>query len=72
MYRYKVRQNTDEPELLAEIDRQLKENDGYCPCRIDKIPDNLCVCKEFRDQMKDPDFEGTCHCGKYVKTIIER
>jgi len=25
------------------------------------------MCKEFRDQIKDPDFEGYCHCFLYYK-----
>lgn len=49
-------------ELVKEIRKQLKENDGYCPCRIEKIPDNKCMCKEFREQKI-----GECHCGLYVK-----
>ena len=41
----------------------VKDNDGYCPCRIEKTADNKCVCKEFRDA---PAGE-TCHCGLYIK-----
>lgn len=52
----------DDKELVEEIRKQLKENDGYCPCRIEKIPDNKCMCKEFREQTV-----GECHCGLYVK-----
>ena len=37
----------DDKELVAEIKQQLKENDGYCPCRLSKIPENKCMCKEF-------------------------
>ena len=40
----------------------LKQNDGYCPCRIEKTPDTKCVCKEFREQES-----GYCHCGLYYK-----
>ena len=41
---------------------------GYCPCRLEKTEDNKCICKEFREQMKDPNFEGYCHCMLYYKT----
>lgn len=71
MRRYKVEKNTKEPELLTEIEAKLVSGGGYCPCRIDKVPDNLCICKEFRDQMADPEWEGECHCGRYVKTFID-
>jgi len=25
------------------------------------------MCEEFRNQIKDPDFEGYCHCMLYYK-----
>jgi len=25
------------------------------------------MCKEFREQIADPDFEGYCHCMLYYK-----
>ena len=25
------------------------------------------MCKEFRDQIADPEFEGYCHCMLYYK-----
>lgn len=53
---------TDDPELVAEIKQQLKEKDGYCPCRLERIPENKCMCKEFREQKT-----GVCHCGLYEK-----
>lgn len=54
----------DDEELVAEIKKQLKEKDGYCPCRLEKTPDTKCMCKEFRDQVKRGE-EGECHCGLY-------
>lgn len=56
----------DDLELVSEIRRQLKENGGYCPCRLEHTPENKCMCKEFREQIKDPNFSGECHCGLYV------
>ena len=58
----KVRYN-DDKELVMEIKSKLKENDGYCPCRIEQTPDTKCMCKEFREQTNT----GTCHCGLYIK-----
>lgn len=54
---------TDNVELKEEIQQKLKENDGYCPCRIVRTPDTKCMCKEFREQNS-----GECHCGLYIKT----
>ena len=59
---------SEDKELVEEIRQKLKENDGYCPCRIEKNEDTKCMCKEFRDQIKDPDFEGYCHCMLYYKS----
>ena len=61
-----IRLNEDK-ELVARIREGLKMKDGYCPCRLEKTEDNKCRCKEFRDQIADPDFEGFCHCLLYYK-----
>ena len=60
----KVIKNTD-TNVVAEIERKLKENDGYCPCRISKTKANKCMCAEFREQIKNHQ-EGECHCGLYL------
>ena len=61
-----VRLNEDK-EVVKMIREGLKERDGYCPCRLEKTPENKCICEEFRRQMEDPDFEGYCHCRLYYK-----
>lgn len=58
---------SDDKELVWEIDKQLALNGGYCPCRVDHTDDTICMCKEFRDQIKDDTWFGECHCGKYIK-----
>ena len=50
-----------------ELEAGLKKKEGYCPCRIQKTEDYKCMCKEFREQIADPDFEGYCHCMLYYK-----
>lgn len=62
-----VRFNENE-EIVKTIKGGLKKNDGYCPCRIEKNEDTKCMCKEFREQIKDPNFEGYCHCLLYYKS----
>ena len=62
----KVRYNEDE-EMVKIIKQGLEKNGGYCPCRREKSEDYKCICKEFREQIKDPDFEGYCHCMLYYK-----
>lgn len=50
-------------KLVAEIEAELNENGGYCPCVLEKTPDTKCICKAFREQ----DHPGECHCGRFVK-----
>ena len=63
----KVTLNTD-PEIVAGIKEGLKRTGGYCPCMLQRNEDTKCMCKDFRDKIKDPDFEGFCHCMLYKKT----
>ncbi|MBO7093860.1 MAG: ferredoxin thioredoxin reductase catalytic beta chain [Spirochaetia bacterium] len=61
-----ITENTDK-EIVNNIREGLKRTGGYCPCRLKKLPEYKCMCQEFRDQIKDPDFEGFCHCLLYYK-----
>lgn len=62
----KIRENTDQ-EVVRAIREGLERTGGYCPCRLERTPENKCMCAEFRGQIKDPDFEGFCHCYLYYK-----
>jgi len=55
-------------EIVDKIREGLKKKGGYCPCRVEIIPENKCICEEFQQQMADPDFEGYCHCMLYYKS----
>ena len=43
-------------EVVAIVREGLKQSGGYCPCRRERTDENKCICKEFREQMADPDF----------------
>ena len=62
----KITQNLDK-DFVKQMLKALKENSNYCPCKIEKTKDTKCMCKEFRDQIRDPEFEGFCHCMLYYK-----
>ncbi len=62
----KIKLNPDS-SIVTMIQEGLKKSGGYCPCRLEKTPENKCICKEFREQIQDPDFEGYCHCMLYYK-----
>lgn len=58
----------NENQAVVKMIREgLKDTGGYCPCRTERVEDNKCICKEFREQMADPDYEGFCHCMLYYK-----
>lgn len=63
----KITLNENE-EIVNTVKDGLKQKDGYCPCRLEKTEDTKCMCKEFREQIADPDFEGYCHCMLYYKS----
>lgn len=52
----------DDANFVTEVRNKIRENGGYCPCKIEKNEDTKCMCKEFREQKS-----GECHCGLYVK-----
>lgn len=63
----KVILNPDEEQrTLAR--QAVKDNNGYCPCKLLQNEDTKCMCKEFREQISKEEL-GDCSCGLY--TIIE-
>lgn len=59
----KIIKNPDK-EYADEVLRRIKENNGYCPCALQKNKDTKCMCKDFREMQS-----GTCHCGLYIKEV---
>ena len=60
----KIRYNED-AEVVARLRAALLKRELYCPCRVQRTEDNVCMCREFREQIADPAFEGYCHCRLY-------
>ena len=54
----------EDAAVVQEIVTALKNNGGYCPCRLDKTPETKCVCKDFIENVKAGEY---CHCGLYKK-----
>ncbi|WP_297965048.1 ferredoxin-thioredoxin reductase catalytic domain-containing protein [uncultured Anaerovibrio sp.] len=59
----------EDADVVATVKAGLQKTGGYCPCRLEKSEDTKCMCKEFRDQIKNPDYEGYCHCMLYYKSL---
>ena len=66
----KIKFNPDE-EIVKTVQEGLKHTGGYCPCRRERTEENRCMCREFREQIADPSFEGFCHCMLYYKSLEE-
>lgn len=49
-------------EIDPDFANAVAENDGYCPCMVNKTPETKCPCKAFREQT-----EGVCLCGRFEK-----
>lgn len=62
-----IRLNED-AEIVKTVREGLAKKDGHCPCVLEVSDDTKCMCKEFREQIADPDFEGFCHCMLYYKS----
>ena len=64
----RITENPDK-DIVKLIREGLERTGGYCPCKREKTAENKCMCKEFREQIKDPDYEGYCHCMLYYKSL---
>ena len=53
--------NMNKEDVQSFLDL-INTNEGYCPCKLEKIPENKCMCSEFRNQKS-----GICHCGLFRK-----
>ena len=67
----KIVLNPDQ-EIVRTVKEGLKQTGGYCPCRTERKEEYKCMCQEFREQIKDPGFEGYCHCMLYYKSTHVR
>ena len=57
----RIEKNPDK-DFAKEVMHKVKDNGGYCPCKLEKTQDTKCMCREFREQE-----EGMCYCGLYIK-----
>lgn len=65
-YLEKVKLN-DNSEIVKMVQEGLASKGGYCPCSMEDSEETKCICKEFRDQIDDPEYTGYCHCMLYYK-----
>ena len=60
----------DDKALIAEVNRQLQETRGYCPCSLIWDDSTKCICQAFRNALANGK-EMECGCGKYRIIKIE-
>lgn len=49
--------------IVGKINKGLEKTGGYCPCRLTRTNDDICKCKEMKE-------EGKCICKLYVNVFI--
>ncbi|EOS65420.1 ferredoxin-thioredoxin reductase catalytic domain-containing protein [Oscillibacter sp. 1-3] len=59
-------------EVVRSVREGLERTGGYCPCRLERTEATKCMCREFREQVADPNFEGFCHCMLYYKSYEKK
>ena len=69
MAKYKIVLN-DDLALVAEVNRQLQETKGYCPCALVWYDSTKCVCEAFKKSFANGE-ETECLCGKYKIVKVE-
>ena len=60
----------DDKALIAEVNRQLQETRGYCPCALEWNESTKCICSTFREALANGE-ETECGCGKYKIIKVE-
>lgn len=51
-------------EVNINVGSLVRENDGFCPCAVERNEDTKCPCKMFREETKANEL---CICGRFVK-----
>ena len=69
MAKYKIALS-DDKALVAEVNRQLQETKGYCPCALVWDDSTKCVCSAFKESLANEE-ETECNCGKYKIIKVE-
>lgn len=54
-----VRINPDKKHVELIISG-LQKKDGYCPCKVGKLEENICPCDDFVKTKH-------CHCKLYIE-----
>ena len=62
----KVVLNPDD-KIVKVVKGGLRRKEGFCPCRLPKLPEFFCPCDEFKGQLADSSYHGLCHCRIYLK-----
>ncbi len=57
----------EDKAIVKSVREGLKRTGGYCPYMLVKSEDTKCMCRDFRNKIAEPEFEGYCHCLMYYK-----
>lgn len=59
---YKTVKNPD-VDFVKNLKKRIKQNNGFCPCQMEKTQDTKCPCKIFKET-------GECLCGLYIRVPV--
>lgn len=59
--KFQIHLNPDK-EFVSVLRKRIRQNNGYCPCKLERVPENKCPCEDLRNN-------GECECALYVKEI---
>lgn len=47
-------------DFVKDLRKNIKKNNGFCPCQVEHNADTKCPCKLFRE-------DRNCICGLYIQ-----
>ena len=57
--RVKITRNPN--KAIVGTMKEERKQTGCCPCRRERTEETKCMCREFRGQIADENFGGSCH-----------
>ena len=52
--------------FVRNLKKRIRRNNGFCPCKLERKPDNKCPCREFREGKRIPAEEHINHAVQHL------
>lgn len=73
MTKFKVIKNPNE-KIYEKMTQAVEKSDFHCPCLLERTPETLCICEDFRNsypKVEEGETEIFCHCRRYKKIVVD-